>query len=131
MIDSFFNAVKFFVIFSTVGISITVLIVIILKAKEFSEDKKRKREEKEKDEADIALIISASRKWTREQKLGFMDYLSEEYEKLERAYNRPIGNGFACKTIIIADIFGKAEFLSVDLDGIRKIYNYLDVTLDD
>lgn len=131
MFDSLFESIKVFFTIAIIGIIAIIVIVAIVKGKEHYEYQERKR----KDEQDIANGVSkikaASKHWSRDVKLNYMNYLSEEHERLEACQRKPVGGGYATKTVIMASINGEMDYFSVDLDAIYDLYHYLDVTLDD
>lgn len=131
MIDDFFNIIKTAFILVAVAIVIIIIIVAIVKGKEHYEYKERKRKDKQEMLDGISRIKKASKHWNRERKLNYMDYLAEEYNKLEKAYNKPFGEGWACETIIMTSINGNMEYFSADLEALYDLYHYIDVTLDD
>lgn len=79
----------------------------------------------------INKIKVASKHWKRDHKWNFMNYLAEEYNKLEDCKRKPVGRGYATETVIMANINGNIDYFSVDLDALHDLYHYIDVTLDD
>lgn len=131
MLDSLFDSIKFFFTFTIIGIVVIIVIVAIIKGKEHY----RYMENKRKNEQDmidgINKIKTASKRWSREIKLNYMNYLAEEYNKLEEKTHKPFGEGWACETVIMANINGEMDYFSADLDALYDLYHYIDVTLDD
>lgn len=131
MLDSLFDSIKFFFTFTIIGIVVIIVIVAIIKGKEHYEYNERKRKDKQEMLDGINRIKTESKHWNRERKLNYMDYLAEEYNKLEKAYSKPFGEGWACETIIMTSINGDMEYFSADLEALYDLYHYIDVTLDD
>lgn len=125
MFDSLFESIKVFFTIAIIGIIAIIVIVAIVKGKEHYEYQERKRKDEEDMRDGVNKIKAASKRWSRELKLNFMNYLSEEYNKLEDANNKPFGQGWACKTIIMANINGDIDYFSVDLEALRELYHYI------
>lgn len=125
MFDSLFESIKVFFTIAIIGIIAIIVIVAIVKGKEHYEYQERKRKDEEDIRDGVNKIKAASKRWSRELKLNFMNYLSEEYNKLEDANNKPFGQGWACETVIMANINGDIDYFSVDLEALRELYHYI------
>lgn len=125
MIDEFFSIVKTTFTLVVIAIIIIIVVVAIKKGKEHFEDKERERKRDQELRDGINTIKSASNKWDRNHKISYMKYLSEEYDSLEDCQHKPIGGGYATQTVIMANINGKIEYFSIDLDGLRELYHYI------
>jgi len=125
MIDEFFDVVNASFTFVIVVIIVTVVIAAIVKGREYYKDKKQKRKIEQEMCEGVNKIKAASKYWSKEQKVNYMNYLSEEYDRLEEAKNKPFGQGWACKTVIMANIDGDMDYFSVDLEALRELYYYI------
>lgn len=130
MLDSLFDSIKFFFTFTIIAFVVIIIIVAIIKGKEHYKYKESKRKNEEEMLNGINKIKTASKRWNRELKLNYMDYLAEEYDKLEKANNKPFGEGWACKTVIMANINGDIDYFSADLDALYDLYHYIDRNLN-
>lgn len=126
MFEDLLNSVKSFFTFVIIALVIIVIVVAIVKGREHYRYEERKREDEMKMKSNVVRIKNASQKWTRDHKVYFMNEIAEEYNKLQDAQNKPIGQGWACKTMIMANIDGKLEYFSLDLDSLYDLYYYLE-----
>lgn len=130
MIDEFFNIAKTTFTLVIIAIIIIIVVVAIIKGKEYFGDKEREKKRNEEMRDGINQIKAASRRWERKHKLSYMEYLAEEYDKLEDCRHKPIGGGYATQTVIMANIGGNIEYFSIDLDGLSEVYHFINDNLD-
>lgn len=117
-------------IFVVVAGFIVILIFIIAKVKEWYNYKENERKNKEKISRNTDEIIEASKKWSTQVKISNCNYFSEEYERLRKCQEKPVGAGYATSTIITVYINGKMQYYDMDIDGLYTIYNYLKNDID-
>lgn len=65
------------------------------------------------------------------ENVNYMDYLAEEYNKLEKANYKPFDEWWACETILMTIINGNIEYFSADLESLCDLYHYIDLTIVD
>lgn len=125
MLSELFSTIKTAFTLMIFIIAIVVAVGVIRGINEHREAEKRREREQQRKHKDINRIKSASKRWTREHKIYFMQEIAKEYNRLAECQRKPVGQGYACKTIIMANIDGDLQMISMDLQGLNEVYSYL------
>lgn len=128
MFDEFFSLLKTSFI---VGVIITLVVVVIavaVKYNEHSKDKERQEKETEEIYKSIRKIKQESQKWSVEEKRGFLERLSQEYQDLQNTKNKV---GFSTQKVIMVVINNEIEYCTIDANAVSELYYYIKDQLDE
>jgi hypothetical protein len=112
----------------TIVIGIVVIVAGVIRG---MNAKARIGDERWKMREDISKIKSASKRWSREQKIHFLGEVGEKYNRLAVCKRNPMGNGYASKTFVLVNIDGDLQMISMDMQGLHEVYCFINETLDE
>lgn len=124
-----FNIIKPVIIIFAIFIVIVILVVIIKKLTENSADKERKRKCEEEMNDEVRRFKEASKHWSVDQKIHYMNDICRKIEKLERSQELPIGKGYSTMTYIDVFINNELTPMFFDIKRFTELYYYLQNSL--
>ena len=123
------------------GIGITIGIIAMIagfikgakdhaKAEEYRKiEQQRQREEQQKRRVNINRIKAASRKWSREYKIQFRNYLVKSWYAETDFYRETFGKNVdikaSCHVLVQVDIDGTIESFSLNCDEVWELDSYI------
>lgn len=123
------------------GIGITIGIIAMIagfikgakdhaKAEELRKiEQQRQREEQQKRRANINRIKAASRKWSREYKIRFPDYLEKRWYSATDFYREIYGENVdikaSCSVVVEVDIDGTMQQFCLNCDEVWELSSYI------